>query len=290
MNSKTKSYTALITGGTDGIGKATAIALAQKGFSVHILGVSKERGVAALEQLKSINAQANHQLYLCDLSQLEEVNTFLENYIAHYDTLDVLVLNAGIYPKEHRLSADGIDRTFSIGYVSRYVFSVQLNPLLLKSDLKKVVHVNGSVMGRIYYDQLSAPRYSAIKSVWQNSVGSALLVHNWQAFSKTAVAHTHWNPGIVNTQTVKSQPYIVQLLSKLMGMMSAEKAGGLLANFIVNTNAKDAAAKFYTKGKMSKTPAKLQKSPTMFNDLINFSEAFTQLKMKPQKTFKQMNG
>jgi short-subunit dehydrogenase len=268
---------ALITGATDGIGKATAIELAKNAYTIHIIGRNKEKGKLVLEELNRLNANSEHQFFDLDLSSKNKVIAFLKNYTKNNNKLDVLVLNAGSFPKKTSLSEDGVDFAFSVGYVSRYLFSVYLNPLLSKSELAKVIHINGSVIGRIRYKQLSSPKYSKLHSVWQNSVGSALLVYHWINLSKTNVNHIHWNPGIVNTNTVKNQGYIVRKLSALMGMIEADEAGKMLISQIENENS--SISPFFIKGKAQKPKPWIVNSYKEMKELILFSEQFTGVKI-----------
>lgn len=270
--------TALITGSTDGIGKATALSLAKLGYSVHILGRNQERGEEVLSSLKQINKEGSHQFFVCDLSTTANVNSFLDQYIKTQSSLDVLVLNAGVFPKKVKLSDDGIDLSFSVGYISRYLFSVRLNPLLSKSSIAKVLHVNGSVIGTIKLDQLKAPQYGKMTSVWQNSVADALLCYHWKTISETKVQHTHWNPGIVNTQTVKKQSSIIQFLSKLAGMIEPQEAGDQIAAHI-HTNQSDSDSSFWVKGKAVKAKAKIVNGEAL-EDLLSFSKEFTGINLQ----------
>ena len=82
--------TAVITGGNGGIGKAIAIAFAQAGAFVVILGRNVEKGAAALAELQAIGSAAFHAV---DLSRAEEIETCLANY----KQIDVLVNNAGVF-------------------------------------------------------------------------------------------------------------------------------------------------------------------------------------------------
>ncbi|KAB1154198.1 SDR family NAD(P)-dependent oxidoreductase [Tenacibaculum aiptasiae] len=263
----------LITGATDGIGKFTALQLAQDGYSVHILGRDKAKGSKVLETLNKLNPLGNHCLFICDLSKINEVKRFLNSYLKQNNKLDVLILNAGIHPKKLTISEDGIDTTFSVGYISRYLFSAKLNPLLEKSDIKKVIHICGSIVGKISYDKLENPTYSKLKSVWQNSIGSAILVYHWKKLLNTSVTHLHWNPGIVNTQTVKSQSNLIQLLSKYFGMIEPKEAAKKIAA-IINSNSNEL---FYKNGEgYNKIPKKI-KSKNELLRLISFSENFTEV-------------
>jgi NAD(P)-dependent dehydrogenase (short-subunit alcohol dehydrogenase family) len=267
---------ALISGATDGIGKATALNLAGRGYIIHALGRDHLKGEALLQEVRNLHSEGKHQLFLFDLSSMRQVKQFLNEYVQHYSQLDVLVLNAGIYPKKHSLSEDGIDLSFSIGYISRYLFLIKLKALLLQSKIAKVIHVNGSPLGKIHYSSLQNPDYSKITSVWQNSLGSALLVQFWQNTDKSPIQQIHWNPGIVHTQTVKSQSRVVQFLSKMMGMEEADKAAEKIADVLDS----DQTNRFFFKGKAKESNSKIRKGKYLFEELMNFSEEFTGEKLE----------
>lgn len=271
--------TALITGSTDGIGKATAIELAKKGYSIHILGTNTTKGENVLQTLNALNTNAKHELFITDLSKMAAVNLFLDNYLKTYTTLDVLILNAGIFPKTAELSEDGIDKSFSVGYISRYLFSVRLNKLLNASSLGKVVHVCGGVLGKINYAQLSDPKYSRIKGVWQNSIGSALLVNFWKDLTASTVSHMHWLPGMVSTETAKKNSGLLfRILAKLIGM-KPEVAGKMLADHVDTVSKPDMEGKFFINGKLKKTSKRILDGQDELAELIKFSESFTQIKV-----------
>jgi NAD(P)-dependent dehydrogenase (short-subunit alcohol dehydrogenase family) len=104
----------LVTGISAGIGKATAVALAQRG--VHVVGVVRnaERGHAAVEEVRARVPAAEIDLLVADLSALDEVRRLAEEVRFRYDHLDVLLHNAGVASYGQReTTADGYERTFA---------------------------------------------------------------------------------------------------------------------------------------------------------------------------------
>ncbi|HCA71280.1 MAG TPA: 3-oxoacyl-[acyl-carrier-protein] reductase [Ruminococcaceae bacterium] len=87
--------TALVTGGSRGIGRATALELAKSGMNVAILYAGNTAAAAkTVEELKNLNAEAN--AYQCDVSDAEAVKQTVKKVLADFGGVDVLVNNAGI--------------------------------------------------------------------------------------------------------------------------------------------------------------------------------------------------
>jgi NAD(P)-dependent dehydrogenase (short-subunit alcohol dehydrogenase family) len=103
--------TVLITGGTSGIGKASAVALAAMGANVVIVGRNPERGEAALNDIKAQSHSESVELMLADLSVQEEVRRLADEFLGRHDRLDVLANNAGLVQSKRTETADGIETT-----------------------------------------------------------------------------------------------------------------------------------------------------------------------------------
>jgi short-subunit dehydrogenase len=87
--------TVLITGASQGIGKATAQLFAQKGYNLVLAARQPERLTAVAQELQ----QAGHTALAVptDVKDQQQVNDLMQKALAHYGTIDVLVNNAGIY-------------------------------------------------------------------------------------------------------------------------------------------------------------------------------------------------
>jgi len=267
--------TALITGATDGIGKNLAFELAKRHYTIHVLGLGKEKGTQVINELRRINPTGNHQLFIVDLSTVETVNAFIDSYNKTYEHLDMLILNANATTfKEVKLNKDGIDMAFMIGYLSRYMFSVGLNDLLKRSDDGEIIHIGGATMvSPIQYNKLTAPDYSTLKSTAMGFMASNLLVQFTNQEGLTDVPYRFFEPGIVNTATVKSQNLLTRLISKAMGMIEPEDSARYLMTSIFDKDPQPGT--FYSKAKRREPKKIVNEGLSDFNALISFSEEAT---------------
>ena len=122
--------TILVTGATDGIGLATATRLVELGHSVLLHGRNKAKLDAAMQKLSKVNNQAHIEIYVADLSVLEEVKTLAGEVSKNHKQLDVLINNAGVYVVNEKVSADGFDTRFVVNTIAPFLLTKLLLPLL----------------------------------------------------------------------------------------------------------------------------------------------------------------
>ena len=130
--------TVLVTGATDGLGKAVSVELARAGATVLVHGRSPERAEAAAAEIRA--ASGNGLLRTCagDLASLAQVRSLAEAILEREPRLDVLVNNAGIGTAEpgggERVeSADGYELRFAVNYLAPFLLTGLLEPLLQAS-------------------------------------------------------------------------------------------------------------------------------------------------------------
>jgi NAD(P)-dependent dehydrogenase (short-subunit alcohol dehydrogenase family) len=132
----------LVTGGTGGIGKATATALARMGATTVVVGRDEERGQAAVDDIGATTGNDDVTFLSADLSVLAEVQTLAATVRERFDRLDVLVNNAGTLGAKRQETADGYERTFAVNVLSPFLLTHELRPLLEASAPSRVVNVN----------------------------------------------------------------------------------------------------------------------------------------------------
>jgi NAD(P)-dependent dehydrogenase (short-subunit alcohol dehydrogenase family) len=138
-----KNKIVLITGATDGIGKQTAISLAKMGATIVVTGRNKQRGEAAIAEIKSISGNVNVELLLADISSQRGIVELVQQFVAKFDRLDVLINNAGSAANELKMNTDGVELNFATNVLAPYQLTTQLMDILKKSDSPRVITLMG---------------------------------------------------------------------------------------------------------------------------------------------------
>jgi NAD(P)-dependent dehydrogenase (short-subunit alcohol dehydrogenase family) len=134
--------TALITGGTSGIGFATARKLAQLGIHVLVVGRNAERGKKAVEEIRAAGGKADFiSADLRDAASAREVAK-RANELGN-GQVDILINNAGIFPfgPTHEMTEEQFDRVFSVNVKAPYFLVAELAPLMAKRGKGAIVNL-----------------------------------------------------------------------------------------------------------------------------------------------------
>jgi len=167
------SSTALITGGTSGIGRATANKLAQLGVHVLVVGRNAQRGKDTVDEIRAAGGQAD--FISSDLRDAASARDLAKRAIELGNGhIDILVNNAGIYPfgPTHEMTEEQFDHVFSVNVKAPYFLVAELAPLMAKRG--KGAIVNLSTMAADY----GAPGMSLYGS---SKAAINLLTKTWAA-------------------------------------------------------------------------------------------------------------
>jgi short chain dehydrogenase len=118
-----RGKTAVITGGTSGIGEVAAVALAKMGARIILVARDKLRGEATLGRLRDSAPGIAHSVYFADLLHLDEMKRVAAQIAAHEPRIDVLINNAGALFASRRLTEDGFERTFALNHMAYFVMT-----------------------------------------------------------------------------------------------------------------------------------------------------------------------
>jgi NAD(P)-dependent dehydrogenase (short-subunit alcohol dehydrogenase family) len=179
----------LITGATDGLGRALARELDGAGATVLVHGRDEERIAATLAEL-SDRARA----YRADLASLAEVRRLADEVVAAEPRLDVLVNNAGIGTTvpgggERLQSADGYELRFAVNYLAGYLLTRALLDVLRRSAPARVVNVSSAGQAPIDFDDVMLERhFSGTQAYCQSKLAQIMFTFDLADDGATAVA------------------------------------------------------------------------------------------------------
>jgi NAD(P)-dependent dehydrogenase (short-subunit alcohol dehydrogenase family) len=198
MNGKT----VLVTGGTGGIGLATATALAGMGARVGIVGRDPTRAAAAAEQIRR-SAPGAVDEFVADLSSQAEVRRLGAAVLAAYPRLDVLVNNVGGSWAHRHVTVDGLERTFAVNHLAPFLLTHLLRDRLVATAPARVVTVSSGAqaMGRIDFDDLQGERrYRGQRAYNQSKLANVLFTYELaRRLAGTGVTANVLHPGVVRT-------------------------------------------------------------------------------------------
>ena len=166
----------LITGSTDGLGREVALSLAGPGTRILVHGRNRERGDAVVRAVEAAGGTA--RFYQADLAQLSQVRVLGEAILRDQERLDVLVNNAGIWlqGEGRQLSGDGHELHFAVNYLSHFLLTRMLLPLLVESAPARIVNVASGAQQAIDFDDVMlARRYSAGRGYAQSKLAQILF-------------------------------------------------------------------------------------------------------------------
>lgn len=163
--------TALVTGGTTGIGFVTARVLAEKGAAVTIVGRNPQRGEQAARAIRAEVPGAEVRFERADLSLLDESRRLARNIAESTERLDVLVNNAGAIFSRRQVTADGLEATFALNHMSYFLLTNLLLNRLRAAEAGRIVVVASIAHRRaeLDFDDLQSERRYSVRTAYSRS-------------------------------------------------------------------------------------------------------------------------
>jgi len=207
--------TVLVTGGTGGIGRATALGLAMMGAHLAITGRDRGRTEGAAREIRAAGG-GQVDVFVADLSSQSEVRRLADEVLKTYPGIDVLVNNVGGYWNTRHVTADGLEHTFALNHLAPFLLTNLLLDRLKQSAPARVVTVssNAQAMGRIDFDDLQGERsYSGSRAYNQSKLANVLFTYELaKRLQASAVTANALHPGVVSTSFGAEDPRGIQRL------------------------------------------------------------------------------
>ncbi|MFL5700075.1 MAG: SDR family oxidoreductase [Ktedonobacteraceae bacterium] len=221
----------MVTGANSGIGKATALALAQMGATVVMVCRDRARGEEARSEITTKSRNNAVDLLLADLSSQQSIRQLVENFKQRYTHLHVLINNAGAAFPGRRETVDGLEMTFAVNYLAPFLLTNLLLDVLKASAPARIVNVssNSHKSGYIQMDDLQEEKhYRSMRVYGQSKLAVVLFTYELaRRLQGTGVTANCLHPGFVATHFgQRDAGPAFRLLVKLIGSFGTSPQEG----------------------------------------------------------------
>lgn len=203
LNTSMHGKVCIVTGANSGIGKATALGLAQMGATVVMVCRDQVKGKKAQNEIKEKSGNDAVDLMLADLSSQESIRQLAENFQQHYQQLHVLINNAGVVNLSRRETVDGLEMTLAVNYLAPFLLTNLLLDKLKASAPARIVNVSSEShqSGYIKMDDLELEKgYSLMSAYGQSKLALVLFTYELaRRLQGTGVTANCLHPGFVAT-------------------------------------------------------------------------------------------
>jgi retinol dehydrogenase 12 len=234
MTNSLVGKTYLVTGATSGIGLSCAEILAERGARVLGVGRSKERCFAAEQRLRNRNPEADHYLFVADLSLQSEIRKLTNLINGSITQLDGLVNNAGTFTYWQEFTQEGFETQWAVNHLAPFILSCSLLPLLSATNNSRVVNVSSDshYFGQIdWEDPQQCRHYNGLKAYGNTKLANVLFTTELNRRNPQVRAFAA-DPGLVKTEIgFKGTPPLVQWIWNLRrssGITAEESARGIV--------------------------------------------------------------
>jgi hypothetical protein len=207
--------TILITGGANGLGKGVAMHYLKKGERVIAVGSSKDNGDIFSNEAQQLGAAERAFYIQADLSLVKENQRVVEEVKERFQSIDVLIFCSSKHSKAYTETQEGLELTFALDYLSRFILGYGLKECLEKTDCPVILNVCGSGMkGTVNWSDLQHKNsFDALKVMMH---GSRLNDLSGVAFSQNdiigKVRYIMYNPWAVQTpgmmKALRNKPFM----------------------------------------------------------------------------------
>ncbi|MFC2031409.1 SDR family oxidoreductase [Chloroflexota bacterium] len=256
----------LVTGGTSGIGLETVRGLAGKGATVIAVGRNPQKGAHAVSEDQRTTGNDSVQFVSADLSEQAGVRALVQEIETRCDRIHVLVNNAGGFFMRRQTSADGIEMTLALNYLSPFLLTGLLLNRLEAGAPARVVNVSSFMYKtvRIDFDDLEGrKRYFGPRAYGRSKL--ALMLSSFQLAKRLETKRVTVNvcdPGLSATGIIQKHPWYLRLVRPIVNLAATTPEVGARTSIYLASSpeVKECTGMFFVRAKPA-TPSAAATDP-----------------------------
>jgi NAD(P)-dependent dehydrogenase (short-subunit alcohol dehydrogenase family) len=249
----------LITGANSGIGKATALGLAKLNATVVMVSRDKDKGEAALLEIRTKSGNKNIDAMVADLSSQDSVRELAHDFKARYKKLHVLINNAGVFLPKRVPTVDGLEMTFATNHLGHFLLTNLLLDVLKASAPSRIINLTSSAhfgQEMSFEDLQGEKKYSGYHAYGQSKLANVLFTYQLaKQLEGTGITVNCLHPGVVRTGFGKDQTGLMSVLVTMGSpfMISPDRAARAAIYLATSPELDGVTGKFFSRGKEAKS-------------------------------------
>ena len=252
--------TCLITGATDGIGKQTALELAHRDYSLVLVGRNLEKGDAVVSELIHETGNNSIRFHYADLSIMKSVQNLVDEIKRTYETIDVLLNNAGAYFSKLKMTNEGFEKTFALNHLSYFYLTTHLLEIVKHGNPGRIINVASTAHKNTeldFEDIQGINDYKGWPAYGQSKLMNIMFTYEChRRFGDSRVTFNCLHPGFVNSNFGNNNSGIVRSSINLAKSVFAINVmrGAKTSVFLASADeVKNISGKYFDKCKAKKS-------------------------------------
>jgi NAD(P)-dependent dehydrogenase (short-subunit alcohol dehydrogenase family) len=276
-----KAKTIVVTGGTSGIGRATALGLAPLGSRLILVGRDAARGEETLGAIRTATGRSDVELVRADFARQAEVRRLAAELLARTEKIDVLVNNAGVTMMKRVATPDGLETTFAVNHLGYFLLTGLLLPrLLAAAPGARIVNVASDAhrWGALDFDDLQNERaYRAMKVYGQSKTANILFTRELaRRLEGSGVTVNALHPGAIATRLGRGSGPLFDLLQRAISVfMKSPEQGAETSIYLASAPEVAGVNGGYFADRKRKEPQPHARDPGLARRLWEISEGLT---------------
>lgn len=213
---------AVVTGANSGLGFEAALELAKKDYEVVLACRNMQKAEDTKSRILREHPQAHLKAMTVDLSSLKQVRNFAAELQKHYETLDLLINNAGIMMSPYHVTEDGFENQLATNYLGHFALTGLLLPLITAKSGSRIVTLSSLSYkwSEIQFEDMHFEKgYDKKKAYGQSKRACLVFAYELQRRLSASVYDTlsvAAHPGLSNTNLDRYFPALIKPLGAII--------------------------------------------------------------------------
>ncbi|MCK0158228.1 SDR family NAD(P)-dependent oxidoreductase [Cellulophaga sp. F20128] len=234
--------TIIVTGSTDGIGKLTALRLAEKGHTIYVHGRNEAKVHAVVSEIKTTTNNQNIHNLVADFSDLEAVSKLAAQIKNDIPKIDILINNAGIFKTKEVQNKNGLDIRIVVNYLAPYVLTNAILPNIKQSEAPRIINLSSAAQAPVSEAVLIGKEQDSANSTYAQSKLALTMWSFHLAKQEPNITVIAVNPGSLLNTKMAIEAYGQH-------WSPAEKGVDILVDLAVSENYKNDSGKYFDNDK-----------------------------------------